>query len=1015
MIRLSLAGTSAALALAVAAAPAGAEPLGARDSFRVGSGPGLLCTAQARPADPALAGLFDRGYQLSCRDALAPIGRLYALRPGGAGAEARLDAARGAGTACGPARQETVDRLGVAEVRDCRTGAGDAVWRVYTVRSGRTLHVAEGLAGYDAALRLGLASLVADRELEGEIAVALTGAGDAGAFARVQAGALDPRAALAEAYRRNNAGDYAEAGAYFGALDGAAGDRAVHPAEAAANQGLQASNLGRFGEAEAAFARAAATAGGDIVAARLLRNFRAIHQLNLSRPQAALEELARPVPPIQGAAALRDLAIDTDTARRLSGEGRNARRLGATSGLSPADRARILDAQAQQLRGTAARLSGDGAAAETALGQALAGLAAVRDGAAAATLWMAAQIHSELADLAEARGDGARALAEHRAAIALLEREQPGSAALLSAEARLAGVHARAGRAEEAGTLYRAIVAAAARSGAASPALARALAPWFALRAADPSPEAAADLFAAGQVLVRPGVAQTQALLARELSGGSDEAARLFRQSVSLTREAERARGELARIDPAAPGAAARAEALRTAIAALEQDQAATQSRLADFPRYRAVSAGALSLSDLQALLAPGEAYYKLTEVDGALYGLVATPGTARAFPVPASAAELARLVDSLRASISVVEGGRQVTYPFDVGGAHRIYQALFAPAAAEIAAARHLIFEPDGAMLRLPPNLLVTDAASVAAYAARAARPGDDGFDFTGIAWLGRGRDISTAVSASAFRDVRRAAPSGARRAYLGFGENAPAGGFLLPAAARTGAGNDCAFSPAAWNRPISAAELRTARAALGGGEVVTGAAFTDAAIRAREDLADFRILHFATHGLIAPPRPDCPSEPALMTSFGGADSDGLLGFREIFDLRIDADLVILSACDTAARAGAAATRAAGLTSGGDMALDGLVRAFIGAGGRMVVASHWPLPDDYGATERLVSGLFAAPPGTAIGAALRAAQARLMDDPDTSHPYYWSGFALVGDGAQPLVRTRESQIAARR
>ena len=86
---------------------------------------------------------------------------------------------------------------------------------------------------------------------------------------------------------------------------------------------------------------------------------------------------------------------------------------------------------------------------------------------------------------------------------------------------------------------------------------------------------------------------------------------------------------------------------------------------------------------------------------------------------------------------------------------------------------------------------------------------------------------------------------------------------------------------------------------------------------------------------------------------------SDGLLTFREIFDLKLDADLVILSACDTAAEATAAATREAGLTAGGDFALDGLVRAFIGAGGRSVVASHWPLPDNFGATERLISGMF--------------------------------------------------------
>jgi CHAT domain-containing protein len=168
--------------------------------------------------------------------------------------------------------------------------------------------------------------------------------------------------------------------------------------------------------------------------------------------------------------------------------------------------------------------------------------------------------------------------------------------------------------------------------------------------------------------------------------------------------------------------------------------------------------------------------------------------------------------------------------------------------------------------------------------------------------------------------------------------------------------------------------------------------------------DLADYRILHFATHGLVTAPQPQCPPRPALLTSFGGGDSDGLLTFAEIFNLRIDADLVILSACDTAGSATLGATREAGVTSGGEFALDGLVRAFVGAGGRTVLASHWPVPDDFNATRRLISGLFAGD-GTSTAAALRRSQLELMDDPATSHPFYWSAFAVVGDGAAALTR----------
>ena len=113
----------------------------------------------------------------------------------------------------------------------------------------------------------------------------------------------------------------------------------------------------------------------------------------------------------------------------------------------------------------------------------------------------------------------------------------------------------------------------------------------------------------------------------------------------------------------------------------------------------------------------------------------------------------------------------------------------------------------------------------------------------------------------------------------------------------------------------------------------------------------------------------------------------------------------MVLSACDTAAQASTAATQQAGLATGGDVALDGLVRAFVGAGARLVIASHWPVPDDYNATERLITGLFSAPPGTATVTALRLSQQKLMDDINTSHPFYWSAFAAVGDGEIPVVR----------
>jgi len=994
------------------------QPVSIRDSFRIGTGSAVLCSAQSLTNDPALSDMFDRGYALTCRDAAVPVGRLYVLRTRGQDPAARLAAIRGERVTCRAGEPVEIAGLGRVETLDCRLNAAELSYRVYLRRARGALYAAEGLAGYDSALRLGLRSLVADREVEGEVSIATTGAGDPAAFARVQAGTLDPQRALAEAYRRNNAGSYAESYEYFETLT-QRDSSAVNQAEALVNAGLQKSNLGRYAEADSLFARAAETAGADPVTARRLRNYRAMHLLNQGLAAAALAELDRPVPPIGSSGAVRGLVIDRSTAGRLSAESPGASRLRGQEGLSQEDKAQILDGQATQLRGTILRLQGRDAEAAAPFNQALDQLVAIRGGRIAATVWLMAQIHGDLAGIAEARGDRAEAERQHQLAIRLLETNYPGSSALTAANGRLAGFYARTGRTEPALALYRAIVAANADSGDASPGLRRLLEPYFELLAArGDDPAAAADLFAASQILVRPGVAQTQAVLARELSGGSDEAAGLFRQSVNLTRDLERARIELARLQAAPePTAAvtARIAELQPLLARLQQDQVATQARLAAFPRYRAVSGGTLALADLQRLLRPGEAYYKMVVAGDRAYAVLATAGAARAFRIGASPAELDRQVDALRATISLVENNQIVTYPFDLERAYALYRSLFGPVAGEIGAATHLIFEPDGAMLRLPPNLLVMDRAGIDAYRARARQPDADGFDFRGIAWLGRDRDVSTAVSARAFRDVRQAPPSRARAEYLGFGENEPARGYYLPAAGTTrggaiGAGVGCSWSLAAWSRPISKEELVVAGRAASGGrpgeaEIVTGAAFTDTAITGRSDLDNYRILHFATHGLVTPPRPDCPARPALLTSFGGAGSDGLLSFAEIFDLRLDADLVILSACDTAGRASATATEEAGLAGGGEFALDGLVRAFVGAGGRMVVASHWPVPDDFNATERLISGLFTAPPGTGTAGALRRAQRALMDEAATSHPYYWSGFAVVGDGAAPVIR----------
>jgi CHAT domain-containing protein/tetratricopeptide (TPR) repeat protein len=992
--------------------PAATQPISLRDTFPIGSSTGLVCSAQSSALDQAFGDMFDRGYSIACRDAAAAVGNLYVLRARGGDPAARLDAIRRERAQCEGTASAQVEELGEVTVRECRLRSGDVGYRVYLLRRGNNIYVAEGLAGYDSALRLGLRTMVADRPVQGEVSIATTGAGDPAAFARAQAGTLDPRRALHEAYRRNNAGSYAEAGEFFATLLSV--EENATRAEALVNQALQSSNLGRYQEAEALFARAATMGGNDPVLRRRLRNYTALHLLNQSELQSALAELERPMGSGPAGIAGGEPVIDRELSERLNVEAPGRTTLDTVGRtLRPADKMRILDAQAQQLRGTVLRLQGRHDQAVPALRQAFDELGTVRGGVVAATIWMRAQIMGELAAIAEARRQPAEAEQLHRASVALLETNYPGSEALLSAKARMASYFARSGQRHQALTLFREVVASNVESGTGSAIIRRALEPYFALLTGPQAgADAAADMFLASQVVLRPGVAQTQAVLARELSGGSDEGSRLFRQAVALTRDVERTRVEIARLrsgEQSATSAAALAE-LQARLAGFQQAQVVTQARLADFPRYRAVSASALTLAELQQLLRPGEAYYKLTAIGSSLYAVFVSADGARAFRVEGSPDDLEEKVDILRATISLVEDGEIVTYPFDVETAHLLYASLLGPVAGQLAGVRHLIFEADGAMLRLPPNLLIEERSAVEAYRRRVANPDADAFDFTGMPWLGRGREISTAVSPRAFRDVRRVAPSRATNEYLGFGQNAPVSVALASGGVRNAEGaDDCAWALAAWNKPIPADELVTARQALargrGGTDIVTGAAFTDTAILQRSDLDQYRVMHFATHGLVTPPRPECPARPSLLTSFGGAGSDGLLSFREIFDLRLDADLIILSACDTAGRADLVSTQEAGLTSGGDFALDGLVRAFVGAGGRLVVASHWPVPDAYDATQRLVSGLFTAPQGTGTARALNIAQRRLMDDPATSHPYYWAGFAVIGDGTTPVIR----------
>ena len=158
--------------------------------------------------------------------------------------------------------------------------------------------------------------------------------------------------------------------------------------------------------------------------------------------------------------------------------------------------------------------------------------------------------------------------------------------------------------------------------------------------------------------------------------------------------------------------------------------------------------------------------------------------------------------------------------------------------------------------------------------------------------------------------------------------------------------------------------------------------------------DLADRKVIAFATHGLVAGDLTGL-AEPALVLTppeEGTELDDGLLTASEVAQLKLDADWVILSACNTASPDG---------TPGAE-GLSGLAKAFFYAGTRTLLVSHWPVASDAAVkiTTRMLAE--AAKPGIGRAEAHRRAMLSLLDEkePDHfAHPAFWAPFVVVGEG----------------
>jgi CHAT domain-containing protein len=374
---------------------------------------------------------------------------------------------------------------------------------------------------------------------------------------------------------------------------------------------------------------------------------------------------------------------------------------------------------------------------------------------------------------------------------------------------------------------------------------------------------------------------------------------------------------------------------------------------------------------------------------------------------------------------------------PFDLARAHAFYKALFGPAQVLIKD-KHLLIVPAGPLTSLPLGVLVTQPHKGARPAALA--------DYRQAAWFGVRQPISVLPSVASLAALRRhARPSQAADAFVGFGDPALAGHSecstvripdrcpgeamqvvssppVLTRAVRRAAPMtsyfrgglaDVAALHAVCPLPDTAYELRCVARSLGAAPsaLVLGTNMTETAVKSAA-LERYRIVHFATHGLLAGETAQLVkdrAEPALVMSppaVASEEDDGLLTASEVAGLKLDADWVVLSACNTAA----------GKEPGAE-ALSGLARAFFYAGARALLVSHWYVNSE--AATLLTSRTFAEMRSSArIGRAeafRRAMLAVMTDDrrPWDAHPSKWGPFVVVGEGAN-VRATRVSQPAPR-
>jgi CHAT domain-containing protein len=502
----------------------------------------------------------------------------------------------------------------------------------------------------------------------------------------------------------------------------------------------------------------------------------------------------------------------------------------------------------------------------------------------------------------------------------------------------------------------------------------------------------AAEAFAVAQIPRGGEAAKALNAMAARVASADPALRTLTRDFQDAQRQRERLHMTLGAetLKPAEERDAKREERLKQQVREAEERVAQLERRLqAEAPRYmRLTAARPVPVSDLAPLLRPTEALLLALPTPTATFILLVRDGRTYVHQATVGGGIIRDKVKALRATLDLSEGAPRA---FDLAGAHALYQTLLAPLAPHLTGVTHLLVIPAGPLQSLPLGLLVTQPSA----------PGGEG-DYRHVAWLSREVALSVLPSVTALVDLRAVATrAAAPQPFLGVGDPAFTGQrestrALQDAlnACRLDGGIDVELLRGLPRLRETAQELTQIAQALGAppeSSVILGTAATKSRVTST-DLSQYRVVAFATHGLL-PGELRCQAEPALALTPPTTPSptdNGLLDASDIAQFRLDADWVVLSACNTAGPDGAL----------GGESLSGLARAFFYAGARTLLVSHWAVASR--PTVALTTGLFAQlaqTPTLGRAVALQRSQLTLADTPATSHPVFWAPFVLVGDG----------------